>query len=158
MKSKKCKFISLCIAILLVALCAIWNFNFNGTEATTLKEEAIKKFYSSYEKKDLKTYNDSVTDDLKTKSEEDETLRKAVYDDIESFEVLEIKELENPDLNFNGKTYDKENIAKFEVTYKVVFKENITSSEEGKVSTTKIITRESKSAPWLVAGQSGHGL
>ncbi|AQM59413.1 DUF4829 domain-containing protein [Clostridium baratii] len=157
MKSKKCKFISLCTAILLIVLCAIWKFNFNDTKATTLKEEA-KKNSIALMKKYLKTYNDSVTDDLKTKSEEDETLRKAVYDDIESFEVLEIKELENPDLNFNGKTYDKENIAKFEVTYKVVFKENITSSEEGKVSTTKIITRESKSAPWLVAGQSGHGL
>lgn len=54
MKSKKWKFISLCTAILLVALCAIWKFNFNGTEATTLKEEAIKKFYSSYEKRTLK--------------------------------------------------------------------------------------------------------
>lgn len=61
-------------------------------------------------------------------------------------------------MNFNGKTYDKENIAEFEVTYKVDFKENITSSEEGKVSTIKIIARENKSAPWLVAGQSGHGL
>ena len=158
MKSKKWKLIGLCTSILLVVLCTIWKFNFNGTEATTLKEEAIKKFYSSYEKNDIKTYNNSITSNLKTKNKENEALRKAVYDDIESFEVLKIKELENPDLNFNGKTYDKENIAKFEITYKVDFKENITSSEEGKVSTTKIITRESKSSPWLVDGQSGHGL
>ena len=54
MKSKKLKFISLCTAILLVALCAIWKFNFNDAEATTLKEEVIKKVYSSYEKRTLK--------------------------------------------------------------------------------------------------------
>ncbi|AIY84386.1 putative lipoprotein [Clostridium baratii str. Sullivan] len=54
MKSKKWKLISLFTSILLVALCGIWKFNFNSTEAKTLKEEAIKKFYSSYEKRILK--------------------------------------------------------------------------------------------------------
>lgn len=96
-------------------------------------------------------YNNCVIDELKTKNSKDEELRKALYDDIINFKLIEIKELTNASTKFNVKTFDKSNID-------VDFDKNLSSSEEGKVSTIKVLTRENKNSHWLVAGQEGHGL
>lgn len=70
-------------------------------------------------------YNNCVIDELKTKNSEDEKLRKALYDDIINFKLIEIKEFTNAPTEFNAKTFDKSNIAKFEVSYDVDFDKNL---------------------------------
>lgn len=85
-------------------------------------------------------------------------MRQDVYDDIIEFKLIKIKELPNSSTEFNGKTFDKSNISKFEVFYNVDFNKNLTSSNEGNISTIKILTRENENSPWLVSGQEGQGL
>ena len=150
------------IAITSIFICIAAIFfifsNYKSNKSYLDKETILKNFYASYENKDIELYNNCVIDELKTKSSEDEELRKALYDDIINFKLIKIKELTNASTEFNGKTFDKSNIAKFEVSYDVDFDKNLSSSEEGKVSTIKVLTRENKNSPWLVAGQEGHGL
>lgn len=124
-------------------------------ESSQLKYEAIKKFYSSYEEKSIEIYNDSVIDSLKAKTEEDKELRRALYEDLMSFKLIDLKENKvNPVQEFNGIKYDKENIAEFTVHYEVDFDKNIYGSAgEGKQSVKKVIVREDKNSPWLIAGQ-----
>ncbi|MGL6184623.1 MAG: DUF4829 domain-containing protein [Clostridium chrysemydis] len=158
MKGKKLTLITILILGFILILGGTLYFNSSKDKDSKEKNLAVEKFYKSYETKDLNLYNESVIDELKIKGKEDEDLRLAVYDDILSFKVKEIKELKNASLEFNGKTYKKDDIATFEVSYDVDFKKNLTSSTEGSVSTTKIITRKDSNSPWLVAGQEGHGL
>lgn len=124
-------------------------------ESSQLKYEAIKKFYSSYEEKSIEIYNDSVIDSLKAKTEEDKELRRVLYEDLVSFKLIDYKENKvNPVQELNGIKYDKENIAEFTVNYEVDFDKNIYGSAgEGKQSVKKVIVREDKNSPWLVAGQ-----
>lgn len=131
---------------------------FSSVSDSKEKKAIVEKFYSSYKMKDINIYNESVVDELKEKNKEEVQRRKTIYEDILKFEVNEIKEIKNRSLEFNGKKYDKKNIATFEIFYEVDFKENLTSSSEGKNSTIKILTREDKNSPWFISGQDGHGL
>ncbi|ENY99995.1 DUF4829 domain-containing protein [Clostridium thermobutyricum] len=156
MKSKKIIVIgSIFICIIVISFIFLNNKpNTNNFD----KETVLKNFYTSYENKDIKLYNESVINELKTKNSEEEKLRQDVYDDIIEFKLIKIKELPNSSTEFNGKTFDKSNIAKFEVFYNVDFNKNLTSSNEGNISTIKILTRENENSPWLVSGQEGQGL
>ncbi len=127
-------------------------------EGSKEKIKVLENFYTSFETKDIDLRNKSVIEDLKLKSDEDISLMKEVYKDIESFELLEIKELIDLDFIFGSSAYDKNKIAAYEVFYNVQFKENILALNEGKSSTFKIISRKDSSSPWLVSGQEGHGL
>lgn len=132
----------------------------NAIKEDTMKEDAIKKFYSSYTDRSIDIFNDSVVDSLKLKTEESKNLRKLLYDDLVSFELLDMKEnKENPVNTINGVSYLKENIAEFTVSYHIDFDKNIYgTAAEGRQSVRKVIVRKDKNSPWLVAGQlDGHG-
>lgn len=129
MKGKKLTLITILVLGFILILGGTLYFNSSKDKDAKDKNLAIEKFYKSYETKDLNLYNESVVDELK-----------------------------NTSLEFNGKTYKKDDIATFEVSYDVDFNKNLTSSSEGSVSTTKIITRKDSNSTWLVAGQEGHGL
>lgn len=156
MKSKKLIIASVVLICVVGVLFVFINKNSNSNIDD--QENAIRNFYTSYASKNIELYNSSVVDELKTKNKEEIKLRESLYDDILEFNLIEIKEVPVNSLSFNGKTFDKSNIAKFEVFYNVDFDKNISSSEEGKVSTLKVLTRENEDSPWLIAGQEGHGL
>ncbi|WP_315112135.1 DUF4829 domain-containing protein [Clostridium intestinale] len=164
MKTSKNLFIGLIVIIIGVSGVYLYNKIINEKkiivqdiekEDIQLKEEAIKKFYSSYEEKSIEIYNDSVIDSLKAKTEEDKELRRALYEDIISFKLIDFKENKvNPVQELNGIKYDKDNIAEFTAYYEVDYDKNIYGSAgEGKQSVKKVIVRENKNSPWLVAGQ-----
>ena len=156
MKLKKLLILS---SILLFVIAILFIFiNKNSNNIINNQKAVIKSFYSSYSSKNIALHNSSVVEDLKIKKSEETKLIESLYDDILQFNLIDIKEVPVTSPSFNGKVFDKSNIAKFEIFYEVDFDKNISSSEEGKVSTIKILTRENKDSPWLIAGQEGHGL
>lgn len=154
MKNSKYKFSA--ILLLIFAFILIFYF-YNKTTYTTeySKEDAIKKFYLSYENKDLILYNSIVINELKITKEDDLKQRNLLYSDLLSFNLIEVKEnLDSSITTLNGISYKKENIAEFTITYEIDFDKNIFGTAgEGKQTVRKILVRQDSNSPWLIAGQ-----
>ncbi|MBU3203600.1 hypothetical protein [Clostridium algidicarnis] len=121
------KVVIIFLAGLVIVLGGIYLFNKiyshpNTLQENAIKEDAIKRFYSSYTDRSIDIFNDSVVDSLKLKTEESKKFQKLLYDDLVSFELLDMKEnKENPVNTINGVSYSKENIAEFTVSYHIEF-------------------------------------
>lgn len=141
------------ILVLLISITLLLIRNYSTSYMS--KEDTIKNFYSSYVNKDINIFNDSVVDTLKIKTEEATKLQNLLYEDLLSFELLEIKEnTQNPVTTINGVTYAQENIAEFTIYYKIDFDKNIYGTAgEGNQSVRKVLIRKDKDSPWLIAGQ-----
>lgn len=158
MKNKYKIILSLCF-LLTVTFFIAFSITSKGNDEHG-KIDAVKKFYTSYENKDINLFNASVVDSLKIVNQEDIVQRNLFYGDIKSFKVNNITaDTESSITSFNGVTYDKDNIAVFNINYDIDFHKDIYgTSDEGSSFVRKVIIRENSTSPWLVAGNlDGHG-
>lgn len=155
------------------------NRNYNNTESTNnieninienhnnitdntinnTKEDVLLKFYKCYETKNSEGINETLIDSLKVSTDEERNYQKLFFNDITSFKLLSIEENTiNPVTTFNGKSYLPENIAEFSIKYEIHFDKNVYGTAgEGIQTVRKVVIREDKNSPWLIAGQLDPG-